>query len=442
MKWNALLLLISLPFLSSGIELKLATASFLDGNMEPFIEVQYQIPSESIKFGKNDEGKWQGAVKMQVVVSQDADLLLNTTYDLFSQEVEDLNIRFDLTDFKRVPVKSGVIKIQIQATDYMTGEKAFAQDELLFKKPHLNSELCFVEDVFELEEPVLVSHGNILLLPRVEARYGDETKDIWVYLETYKSGEYQISVNDTNKILQYRQLIKHEQEKIKQHVIKLPRLQVGSGNLRVTLEKQSTQEILAENWMWVNKASDEERFMSLLKYRMQEYIEWVKPLAHVSEEEKLLDAFEEDDSMSVKKEFYQFWTANNSDQPWLAWLAYQKEVALVNERFKMGNMPGYRTDRGRVYLQYGKPFDVIEVNNTAATYDYEIWQYPNDGKTGDATFYFVNYSFTQNNFVLVHSTSLGEPQNPNWKETIKRGNQRSGNEDGMGSQWEREFMNK
>ena len=37
--------------------------------------------------------------------------------------------------------------------------------------------------------------------------------------------------------------------------------------------------------------------------------------------------------------------------------AYYERLAYVNEHFTSG-MPGYKTDRGRIYLKYGKPDDV------------------------------------------------------------------------------------
>jgi GWxTD domain-containing protein len=37
--------------------------------------------------------------------------------------------------------------------------------------------------------------------------------------------------------------------------------------------------------------------------------------------------------------------------------AYYERIAYVNEHFASG-IPGYKTDRGRIYLKYGKPDDV------------------------------------------------------------------------------------
>lgn len=443
MKRNVLFFLLTLPFLSQGVALKLQTVSFLDGNMQPFIEVQYQIPSKSIKFGKNATGNWQGAILMRVLVSQNDKILFNESYDLFSQELQDTNILFQLTDFKRISVGNGPIAVMVQATDYLTGKKANEREDFIFQRPSLNSGLCFIDDYYQLDEPVLVSHGKTLLLPQLTPRYRSIKNHGLVYFETYKKGgAFQICVYDSLDNLYYKQLVDHGQEKIKQHVVKLPRLQIGDGNLKVTLEKQSTGEVLAQGKIWVQKADDGERFMQVSKRQIERYIEWVTPIGELSELSMLVDSYNSPDTIEAKRGFYAFWIAKSSKKPWLAWVQYQKLVAHVNKTYQIGKMPGYKTDRGRVFLQYGKPFDIVEIANTPTSYDYEIWQYPNDGKTGDARFYFVNYSFTHNNFTLVHSTSLGEAQNPNWKETLNRSKQdyfQKGG--GIGTQSNQEFIN-
>ncbi len=74
---------------------------------------------------------------------------------------------------------------------------------------------------------------------------------------------------------------------------------------------------------------------------------------------------------------------------------YYERVAYVNEHFSSG-VPGYKTDRGRVYLKYGKPDEVEshpsggnyerqpwEGNGSTSTYPFERWFYRNiPGRSG------------------------------------------------------------
>ncbi|HRD38161.1 MAG TPA: GWxTD domain-containing protein, partial [Bacteroidia bacterium] len=72
-----------------------------------------------------------------------------------------------------------------------------------------------------------------------------------------------------------------------------------------------------------------------------------------------------------------FWQkrAGDSLDPLQLWLAYYKEVIIANSEFKCGKQKGYYTDRGRVYLQYGKPNQRVIQPSEPYAYPYEIWQY-------------------------------------------------------------------
>jgi GWxTD domain-containing protein len=118
----------------------------------------------------------------------------------------------------------------------------------------------------------------------------------------------------------------------------------------------------------------------------------------------------------LKRWFYYFWQSRDSLHPLDAWEKYLAEVIKVNNSFNINGMKGYRTDRGRIYLQYGPPnIRVVEKNNPA-TYPHEIWEYYKlpDGET-DVKFVFFCKAIETNNFVLLHSTATGELHNAQWQ---------------------------
>jgi GWxTD domain-containing protein len=82
--------------------------------------------------------------------------------------------------------------------------------------------------------------------------------------------------------------------------------------------------------------------------------------------------------------------------------AYYERVAYVNEHFASG-IPGYKTDRGRIYLKYGKPDEVQphpaggtyerepqEGGGSTSTYPFERWWYRNLPGRSDAEIEFVD----------------------------------------------------
>src|SRR5438067_847294 len=108
--------------------------------------------------------------------------------------------------------------------------------------------------------------------------------------------------------------------------------------------------------------------------------------------------------------------------------AYYERVAYVNEHFSSG-IPGYKTDRGRIYLKYGKPNEVeshpsggtynresYEGGGTTSTYPFERWWYRNIPGHNDIDIEFVDptgsgeYRIARNPFekdALLHVPGTG-----------------------------------
>jgi GWxTD domain-containing protein len=122
-----------------------------------------------------------------------------------------------------------------------------------------------------------------------------------------------------------------------------------------------------------------------------------------------------------QKYLFRFWASRDPDP-----------ATKVNERLeefrwaferaqsayaRPGQSNGWKTDRGRVLLKYGKPNQVILSNATIDTKPYEDWFYTN--MQGGVHFYFVD-RFNNNSHQLVHSTLMGEISDPKWMERWAR----------------------
>ena len=112
--------------------------------------------------------------------------------------------------------------------------------------------------------------------------------------------------------------------------------------------------------------------------------------------------------------------------------AYYERVAYVNEHFASG-IPGYKTDRGRIYLKYGKPDEVeshpaggaytlasYEGGTSTSTYPFELWWYRNLPGRSDVEVEFVDptgtgeYRIARNPFekIAVLTVPGGAPAFP------------------------------
>ncbi len=94
----------------------------------------------------------------------------------------------------------------------------------------------------------------------------------------------------------------------------------------------------------------------------------------ISDEEK--NVFKKLQTDEEREKFVeQFWARRNPD-PRNPDNSFKEEhyrrIAYANERFASG-IPGWKTDRGRIYIMYGKP-DEIESHPSGGTYNREIWE--------------------------------------------------------------------
>ena len=100
-----------------------------------------------------------------------------------------------------------------------------------------------------------------------------------------------------------------------------------------------------------------------------------------------------------------------------AFESYMRIAKVVDYTYQSGFGFGFETDRGWVFLKYGKPNDVIEVEDEPSAPPYEIWFYNTFPATHQTNvrFLFYNPSLTRNGHELLHSTARGEVNNARWE---------------------------
>jgi len=126
------------------------------------------------------------------------------------------------------------------------------------------------------------------------------------------------------------------------------------------------------------------------------------------------------DTEAKKVFLYNFWNRRGKQHPELyqSYRSYYFDlVNLADNLFSAGQIQGWKTDRGRVILQHGKPDEwdryLMEVDKKP----YEIWLYHDI--EGGVQFIFADLQgFGE--FELIHSTLSGELHNPGWERLVHR----------------------
>jgi len=124
-----------------------------------------------------------------------------------------------------------------------------------------------------------------------------------------------------------------------------------------------------------------------------------------------------------KEEFLrQFWIERKS-QLSNSELESQEEIlnryVFVNERFSLPGLPnsGWKTDRGRIYMQFGQWDELDEHQSPGNDEPFQIWYYH---RLNGKLFVFQDKRGDKE-YNLVHSNVSGERYDPAWENRIKQG---------------------
>lgn len=90
---------------------------------------------------------------------------------------------------------------------------------------------------------------------------------------------------------------------------------------------------------------------------------------------------------------------------------YHKRADIAEQEFKSGMRAGWKSDRGRIMIVYGKPDEIERFSSTAESNPYEIWRY-NSLQSG-VIFVFVDRNGF-GDYTLVHSSHRDELHDENW----------------------------
>jgi GWxTD domain-containing protein len=98
--------------------------------------------------------------------------------------------------------------------------------------------------------------------------------------------------------------------------------------------------------------------------------------------------------------------------------AFNTRIAVVNKKFRVegGNeIPGWRTDRGRIYLELGQPDITLTRRGPGVRLPFEVWKYTAHGNV--RKYCFVDLT-RFGNYTLVFSNDPREPTRPQWRQLL------------------------
>ncbi len=457
MKQLTLLLCACTLFLSAGAQQKSLQAlfsykTFYSPENGPYIETYLSVNSNTVKYTKNAQGNYQGAIEIGIRFSDAGGVKYTDKYNLLSPEVTDTsNIQFNFLDQQRIPLANGKYKLELSITDKNAGTSPHTVNDMVTIEFYNNiaavSDIQFLESYSKSESPSIITKSGYDLVPYVDNFFTSKVKSLKFYAEIYNTdkilGEsaylasYFIESAESKQVIEnLKGFTKQDAQKVNVLMREIPLSELPSGNYNLVIEIRNQQNELLANrssyFQHSNKvklpsgSSDftqtdvSNTFASYITHKdsLIDYINSLHAISTPLELTFLTNQMKLADVKLMQQFFYDFWARRSPVNPEKAWMDYRVEVLKVNQSFSTRITPGYVTERGRVYLKYGPPNTMSKHYTEPSAYPYEIWHYYKLDNQSNKKFVFYNPDLVTNDFQLLHSDAQGEISNTRWQMVV------------------------
>ncbi len=447
---------------------------FKDINQKTFVEQYAAIDGATVYWKSVGDKQYQASIQIGILVTDsNENVMYAYKYNVISPiEADSLNTK-EFINQHRFYLNPGVYKLLLEIKDNNSPTNNTIVQNRKIMVPSFTDSICFssisnLQSVSNSTNEQSVFYKNGFdMLPFISDMYGQDLDKIQVYGEIYQSDRYlgngtpcmvKYYVRDkfTKRMLpDFVNFSRVKAEPIVPFIGQIPIQNLESGNYELVMEL-----IDKNNKVWAQKQVLFSRFNKntfnqlvntdvqientfISKYKnmdtIAEYIKCLRPIAN-NIQKTFIDNFKSENSTLEMRQnfFYSFWFEKNKLNPEVAWNAYKESVNYVNKVYKSLNLKGYSTDRGRVYLQYGKPDYVTKFDHEPSTYPYEIWQYNQMAQRTNCRFVFYNPVLADNTYPLIHSEAVNEMRNDRWQVLISNRNLKNTNVDNVNAptdQW-------
>ncbi len=443
-----ILSLLSLVFLTSqvsALDTSVSYASFKTPTQN-FIEVYLKFIGNTIDYKAVDSLNYQATAEVLILLKQDSNIVQYDKYNINSPITQKTQ---DFVDVKRFVVANGTYDLEIMIRDVnREGSKKTYKKRIVVNyagEGLMQSDVQLLS-TFKKSSEVnpMVKHGYYME-PLAFNFYDKTASTLIFYNELYNADKnvdaafavrYRIEKKGTNKIITVRNK-KRKAKAINILLLQIDIRELPSGNYSLVVEVRNRN-----NELLSSKSIDFQRSNPLLDLEQGEYagnlqnefvakldaselrysLKAVAPIVKDADVQVLNMVIASGDTTAQQRFLLTHWAGKNPSHPELAYQEYMKVAKVVDKTYQSGFGYGFETDRGFIFLKYGKPHDIVRVDNDPTAPPYEIWAYNRFPFTNqqNVKFLFFNPSLASNDFLLLHSNARGELNNPNWEADLYR----------------------
>lgn len=446
------LLLLTLPLVSKALDAGVSFAVFSTPD-KPFVEVNIEIPGLTITYLPVDSTHMQASVEVLILIKRGEEVVNYAKYILNSPIVTAPRA---LLDVKRLPVPNGEYTLEVSFQDVKTptNKKSFSYPLKVDVGAGLYLADLQLLRSFHADDSDNPFAKNGYFLEPLPFNYYDRSATILAfYTEVYHSN--QAIAQGASYLVRY--FIEEEVNATKKNLVSvgtqrkkssaadalLVQMEIGkleTGNYILTAEiRTAGNELLATKSLRFQRSNP---FLSIPDVEMTDDL-MAKQFVQTMNEQELKFSLRAisvvvagDDAETVKNVLksndlkqmryvlFRHFAKKNPNSPEIAFQEYIQQANSANDKYKSGFRYGFETDRGRMFMKYGKPNDVIHVEDDPSAAPYEIWVYEFLPKTKqqNVKFLFYNPSLAGDDYILLHSNARGELNNPRWERDLYQRN--------------------
>jgi len=448
------LLFLCLAIPSFALRVFIDHQTYYSSETGSYIEFAFAFNSKSMSPKKAEDGLYYCNAKCVIaLILPHSDsivkvLSVNAKSDpSLTNSVED----FMIIERLRVPTGNFTLDFLISDENNPTEQGLYHQEEISISnlsQGSFFSDISFVSAYTPTVEANAFSKAGYDLLPYVSNYYPSSINSMILYGECYNSNlvigkntSFAFAIEITDKldhpISNTKRILRAESGEIVPfiHSIDIKDLPSGEYKVKIEMLDRSGNVVCSKRRPFSrNKIEDpKDTFTPPLaldvsntfagRYTnsdsLYQHILCLSPIAESVERNTITNVLLNADIQTRQSFMYTFWARRSPENPEAAWRNYYADVLAVQQEFGTKIKAGWQTDRGRVYLQYGKPNTRIVKNNDPDYWPFEIWHYytTNTGMR-DRRFLFYNTSLTSDK-ELLHSDIPSEIQNYDWKNLVR-----------------------
>jgi GWxTD domain-containing protein len=407
----------------------------------PYLECYFELDETTCKKYFKESNPFIGA-EITISISKENKII---GFKKIKLEFPILNQAQNFIGIERIPISNGQLALNMQVQDLGDMDAPALELNDQMEVIHLDkgafiSDIEWVSGYSATVDENGFSKSGMDIIPHLSDIYQQEEKNIQCYFEIYNTDQffgadpfvYSFELKDKlGKSVANTLRLKRETGKPVIPVIQsidISHLPKGDYVLHIELKDKSNQLIIEKNRSFLKlQANDSIDLSSAINsfastYKdsivLYEHIRSLKPISQ-NIEKSMIDGMKEYSLWQLQGFFYQFWYKRNPMSPETAWRNYEKEVQACEREFGTKIKKGWETDRGRVYLEYGKPSTRVIRNNDPDYWPFEIWHYyQTNNNLHNKRLLFYNTSLN-GDMELLHSDIAGEITNFDWKNMVR-----------------------